>query len=141
MTPEHKWDHRFLELATLIASWSKDPSTQVGAVIVDPITRHIKSVGYNGFPRGIFDDPAILEDRPAKYALMVHAEENALLNAEQSVRGFTLYCTLFPCLEKCTKQIIQAGIKRVVTYANPDYPRKTHFQLEGSQKRLDRLGI
>lgn len=136
-----KWDRRFLELATFIASWSKDPSTQVGAVIVNPETRHIISVGYNGFPRGIFDDPAILNDRPSKYALMVHAEENALLNAGQSVRGYTLYCTLFPCMEKCVKQIIQAGLTRVVTYSNPDYPRKTEFQLDGSQKLLTKVGI
>lgn len=109
-----KWDLRFLELAEHIKNWSKDPSTQVGAVVVDD-NRHVVSMGYNGFPRGVADDPDRLEDRPTKYKFVVHAEINAIVNAPTSVRGCTLYSPLFPCNE-CAKAIIQSGIKRVVSY-------------------------
>lgn len=108
-----KWDNRFLELAEFIAQWSKDPSTKVGAVIVDH-DRIIIGTGYNGFPRGVVDDPDTYENRPAKYKQIVHAEANAIINSTLKVRGFTLYTTKFPCSE-CTKLIIQSGIARVIT--------------------------
>lgn len=78
------WDDRFLELATVISSWSKDPSTQVGAVIVDDDNRVI-SIGYNGFPKGIKDDHR-LSNRDLKYEMVVHAEANALLFANAPVK-------------------------------------------------------
>jgi dCMP deaminase len=109
------WDQRFLDLAEHIAQWSKDPSTKVGAVIVDEKKRVI-SVGYNGFPRGVDDSPERYEDRPTKHLFVAHAERNALDNAPLMVDGCTLYCTLEPCIG-CAKGIIQKGIKRVVTYA------------------------
>ncbi len=110
------WDKRFLELAEHVSAWSKDPSTQVGAVIVDA-KRRILAVGYNGFPRGIDDNPDILADRDEKYSLTVHAEMNAILNsgAMPRLEDATLYATLFPCNE-CAKAIIQAGVTRVVSY-------------------------
>ena len=115
-----KWDNRFMDLAKHIATWSKDPSTQVGAIIVDDHKKVI-GMGYNGFPRGIKDTEERLNDRPTKYSLVVHAELNAILNAKlDSPVSFvhnTLYCTLFPCSE-CAKAIIQAGIKTVVA---PDW--------------------
>jgi len=67
-----KWDRRFLEMAGLVASWSKDPSTQVGAVIVRP-NKTIVSVGYNGFPRAVRDDQSLYQDRPTKLMRTVHA--------------------------------------------------------------------
>lgn len=108
------WDNRFLSLTSLVASWSKDPSTKVGAVIVDEKNR-ILALGFNGFPRGISDDDR-LQDRNTKYEMIVHAEINAILQGKD-VEGATLYSTFFPC-PRCAAVIIQAGIKRVVSQAN-----------------------
>ena len=108
-----KWDKRFLELAKLIGSWSKDPSTQVGAVIVDENNRLV-SVGYNGFPIGIEDNQRLF-DREEKYDIIVHAEVNALMFANKSVEGCTLYTWPFPPCSRCAGLIIQSGITRVVS--------------------------
>ena len=102
-----------MELAKHIASWSKDPSTKVGAVIVD-YDRRVIGTGYNGFPRGVNDDAARYQEKAVKYRLVVHAEANAILNAVKSVWGHTLYTTKFPCTG-CAKLIIQSGISVVVT--------------------------
>jgi dCMP deaminase len=112
------WDERFLDLAVHISRWSKDPSTQVGSVIVRP-DKTIASVGYNGFPRGIEDDERLF-DRPVKYGLVIHAEMNAILNAKEALNGYTLYewppTTHAPTCERCAAHVIQAGITRVVGY-------------------------
>lgn len=108
-----KWDGRFLELAALVASWSKDPSTRTGAVIVRP-DRTVVSLGYNGFPRGIEDRPELLADRREKYLRVIHCEENALITAQQSIRGCTLYTWPFPSCTNCAAKMIQAGVARVV---------------------------
>lgn len=108
-----KWDRRFLKLAGEIATWSLDPSTQVGAVIVRP-DRTVASIGYNGFPRGMSDDPALYADRETKLSRVVHAEMNAILNAHSSVDGFTLYTSKLPPCDRCAVHVIQAGIRRVV---------------------------
>lgn len=109
------WDHHFVSIASLIATRSKDPSTQVGAVIVKDKT--ILSTGYNGLPRNVNDDVPERWERPLKYDWVVHGEENAILNAVRigvSVKDSILYVTpLSPCL-KCAKAIIQSGIKQVV---------------------------
>lgn len=110
-----KWDRRFIDLMNVVGSWSKDPSTKVGAVIVRPDLT-VASIGYNGFPRGIKDDLR-LEDRPTKYSLIVHGEINAILNAHGPVRGCTLYVPFPPC-DRCAVQVVQAGIARVV-YVEP----------------------
>src|SRR5690349_10218483 len=102
------WCIKFLDLAHHVAMWSKDPSTQVGAVIANDM-KLVVGIGYNGFPRGVDDDPRRYKDREAKYPRIVHAEVNAILNAVSSVAGCTLYCTHYPCNE-CAKTIIQAGI-------------------------------
>ena len=78
-----KWDRRFLELAEHISTWSKDPSTKVGCVVVGE-DREIRSTGFNGFPRGIEDDAERLEDREQKYPLICHAEENAIMHAART---------------------------------------------------------
>ena len=110
------WDEYFMGLAHLSALRSKDPSTQVGAAIVDENHR-VVSVGYNGFPQGVSDadfpwkrEGSTLE---TKYAFVVHAELNAILNSQRSVRGCTIYVSLFPCNE-CAKAIIQSGIRKIV---------------------------
>ena len=109
-----KWSERFMHLAEHVATWSKDPSTQVGCVIVDKHNR-VVSLGFNGFPRGIKDLVNRYEDKETKYLFVAHAERNALDNAPLSVEGCTLYSPLLPCNE-CAKSIIQKGITKVVSY-------------------------
>ena len=106
------WDERFLDLATHVAGWSKDPSTQVGAVITRP-DRTIASLGYNGFPRGADDSPELYADRTIKYARVVHAEMNAILHAREPMHGYTLYLT-HPTCSTCAGCVIQTGIERIV---------------------------
>jgi dCMP deaminase len=111
----NKWDVRFMELAELVASWSKDPSTQCGAVIVDQ-ERRVVSVGFNGFPRGTDDNPDMYVDRKIKYLRVQHAERNAILFARRGdLTGCTLYVWPMPPCAQCAGAIIQAGIFRVVT--------------------------
>ncbi|WXU00613.1 MAG: hypothetical protein Ctma_1339 [Catillopecten margaritatus gill symbiont] len=111
-----KWDERYLSLAKEIASWSKDPSTQVGAVTVGS-KKEVLSQGFNGFPRGIDDAKARYNDRETKYKFVVHAEMNAIYNATYSgtsLDGATLYVHGLPICSECAKGIIQVGIKKVI---------------------------
>ena len=110
------WDNRFLDMAKLVSTWSKDPSTKVGAVIVDSSHRLI-SVGYNGFPQHITDNERLL-DREKKYDIIVHAEVNAILFANKKVNGCTLYTWPFQPCPRCAGLIIQSGISRVVSVRN-----------------------
>lgn len=107
------WDRWFLGLAQYVSSASKDPSTKVGAVIVDE-NRRIVSTGYNGLPQGVEDTDERLNNRELKYKLIVHGERNALLFASKPVHGCTLYTTPFMPCSVCAGMVIQAGIKRVV---------------------------
>ena len=132
------WIHRFLRLASHIASWSKDPSTQVGAVIVHPVTRVILGLGYNGFPRSVEDHPDRLNNRPVKYSMIVHAEVNAILNASTSVRGAFLFLTYPPCNE-CAKLIIQSGIERVYAYKTTD--ERWLAAIATTQTMFDEAGV
>jgi dCMP deaminase len=107
-----KWDTRFLDLAKHVASWSKDPSTQCGTVIVRP-DRTIASVGFNGLPRGVEDIPERLMDRDKKLQYVVHAETNAILASREPLNNYSLYVWPFqPCCH-CAAAIIQSGIKKV----------------------------
>jgi dCMP deaminase len=108
-----KWDSRFIDLARLVASWSKDPSTKVGAVIARP-DHTVAAIGYNGFARGVRDHTERYADRETKYAMVVHAESNALLSSRESLEGYTLYVTPIPPCSQCAAAIIQRGIRRVV---------------------------
>lgn len=109
------WDDRFMGLAKEVSSWSKDPSSKVGAVIVGP-DHEVRATGYNGFPRGVEANPERWE-RPAKYIYVVHAEANAIANAAMSgtsSNGCTIYISgLLPC-SACAGAIIQSGITKVV---------------------------
>lgn len=110
-----KWDTRFLDLAERVGTWSKDPSTKVGAIIVRP-DRTIASLGFNGFPRHIKDEYG---DREHKLLRTVHAELNAILSAREPVKGYHLYVSpLFPCAN-CAAAIIQSGIKYVTARMGP----------------------
>ena len=120
------WDEYFMGLAHLSAMRSKDPSTQVGAVIVSGEHR-VVSIGYNGFPNGCSDDEFPWDREgdfgATKYPYVVHAELNAILNSKNDLRGCSIYVSLFPCNE-CAKAIIQSGISEVVylsdKYADTD---------------------
>ena len=123
-----KWHKRFLDLADTFASWSRDPSTRVGAVIVRP-DRTVASLGFNGFPRGVIDDPDRYNNREIKYKFTCHAEANAIVSAHGSLVGHTLYSSpLHPCNE-CAKLIIQSGIKSVVTRPPVDPRWKDSFSV------------
>ncbi|CAB5496830.1 dCMP deaminase [Bathymodiolus thermophilus thioautotrophic gill symbiont] len=116
MNTLNKWDKRYLSLAKEIATWSKDPSTQVGAVTVGS-KKEVLSQGFNGFPRNINDSEERYNDRETKYKFVVHAEMNAIYNATYSgtsLDGATLYVYGLPICSECAKGIIQVGIKKVV---------------------------
>jgi dCMP deaminase len=122
-----KWDSRFLDLAKLVSTWSKDPSTKVGSVIADQNNR-IVSLGYNGFPVGIVDNDR-LEDRETKYKIVVHAECNAMMFANASLKNCTIYTYPFMPCPKCAGMIIQAGITNVVSYDNEPERWKDDFEI------------
>jgi len=134
------WEEYFMGVAMLSAKRSKDPSTQVGACIVSPDNK-IVGTGYNGFPQGCSDDefPWSRDGGrfESKYAYVVHAELNAILNSNGSVRGCTIYVALFPC-EECAKAIIQAGIKEVV-YASDKYSETDGVR--ASKRMLEAAGV
>ena len=115
--PVTKWDKRFLQLAQTVASWSKDPSTKVGAVIVRS-DRTVVNVAFNGFPRGADDRQELYDDRELKYARVVHAEANAIVTAREPLHGYTIYVTPFMPCTACAGLIIQARIRRVVSIEN-----------------------
>lgn len=130
------WDEYFMGIALLSAMRSKDPSTKVGAAIVKD--KRVLSLGYNGMPRGVKD-----EDMPwgksssnpleTKYPYVVHAELNAILNANKDLTGSTLYVTMYPCNE-CAKAVIQAGIVEIIylenKHASEDSVLASKFMLE-----------
>lgn len=120
ITFSEKWDYRFMELAAHISTWSKDPSTKVGCVVVGP-GKEIRAQGYNGFPRNVNDNIAGRQMRPIKYAFYEHAERNAVYNACSfgvSLKDCTMYVTMPPCAD-CARAIIQTGIKQVYFMAPP----------------------
>lgn len=118
-----KWHNRFLELAKHVSSWSKD-TTKVGAVIVQPETKKVVGMGYNGFPRFVNDDPERYADRDTKLKFVCHAELNAILNANGPVAGCDIY--VYPTMMKpaacpeCSKAIVQSGIRTLYYYKNDD---------------------
>jgi|TARA_B110000914_G_scaffold112312_1_gene98302 dCMP deaminase len=117
-----KWGDRYLNLAKEVSTWSRDPSTKVGAVVVGDHGQ-LLSQGYNGFPRGVGDSAARYKNRDVKYKLVVHAEMNAIYNAGLngiSLDGATLYVYGCPICNECAKGIIQVGIKKVVSLRPKD---------------------
>ena len=133
------WDEYFMGVALLAARRSKDPSTQVGACIVSP-EKIIISTGYNGLPNGCSDDeyPWGREGEETKYPYVVHAELNAILNANgRDLRGSKLFVALFPCNE-CAKAIIQAGIKTLV-YESDKYSDTPSTR--ASKRMLNAAGV
>jgi dCMP deaminase len=135
------WDDCFMSMAIIASKRSKDPSSQVGAVIVDN-DHKVVSIGYNGMPRSLDDKDLSWnknEGLDNKYLYVCHAEFNAILNVRNgsSVNGCTVYVTLFPCNE-CTKAMIQTGIKKIV-YLDDKYADTVG--IKASKKMLDLAGI
>ncbi len=133
------WDEYFMGVAMLAALRSKDPNTQVGACIVSP-DNIIISTGYNGLPNGCSDDvyPWEREGAETKYPFVVHAELNAILNANgRDLRGSRLYVALFPCNE-CAKAIIQSGVKEVL-YLSDKYADSPSTR--ASKRMMDSAGV
>jgi dCMP deaminase len=135
------WDEYFMGIAMLSAKRSKDPSTQVGACIVDKDNK-VVGIGYNGFPIGCSDDNLPWdrqsdEANQTKYPYVVHAEANAILNSTKDLHGARIYVDLFPCNE-CAKLIIQSGIKEVV-YLSDKY--KDTDSVKASRKMFNLSGV
>ena len=126
-----------MDLAKMVATWSKDKSTGVGAIIVDD-EKKIVSAGYNGFPRGIDDDVACRHESPEKHHWTIHAERSAILEADIPLKGMTLYCTFFTC-SVCAQEITQKGFKRVVApepdWNHPRYGEGQKIALEMYKER------
>lgn len=136
------WDEYFMGVALLSAQRSKDPSTQVGACIVDA-KNHVVALGYNGFPLGCADEDfpwerAADDSYDTKYPYVVHAELNAVLNKNSnSLEGCRIYVGLFPCNE-CAKVIIQSGIREVI-YISDKY--KETSSVKSSKRMFDASGV
>ena len=134
------WDEYFMGVAILSSKRSKDPSTKVGACIVNQ-DKKIVGIGYNGFPAGCSDD-VFPWDREGdylecKYPYVVHAEPNAILNSTVPLKGATIYVTLFPCNE-CAKLIIQSGIREIVYMGDKYAGTPTDI---ASKRMLEAAGI
>ena len=146
-----RWDQYFLSLCCTAAGMSKDPSTGVGAVIVGP-DREVRSMGFNGFPRGI-DDDRRLSDRDTKLRIIVHGEMNAILAAARvgiRVDGCTMYLAARsvdgsiwggpPCI-RCTVEAIQAGIREIVSFPLKSSPSRWHDDLAAAHDLLREAGV
>jgi dCMP deaminase len=121
-----KWDNAYIEMAQWVAQkFSKDRSTKMGCVIVGP-GLEVRSIGYNGFPRGVNDNIEARHARPAKYLWTEHAERNAIYNAARGhteLDGCTAYVPWFPCMD-CARGLVQSGITTVVAFKpNFDDPK------------------
>ncbi len=111
-TTQAQWDDYFLKISETVALKSKDPSSQMGCVIVDK-NKRVVSVGFNGLVRGADESKMTLSERPMKYHFVIHSEMNALIYARQDLEGCTLYNRVATC-DNCLKHCLQAGIKRFV---------------------------
>jgi len=111
------WDDWFLGMAKYVATASKDPSTQTGALIVRP-DNTVASLGFNGFPRRMNDHEKLYADREIKLSRIIHCEMNAILHCKEDMKGYTLYIWPFLPCDRCAVHIIQSGIKKVVAPKN-----------------------
>jgi dCMP deaminase len=123
-----KWELRYLEMAKLVSTWSKDPSTKVGSVIVDSDNTVI-SVGFNGLPRRIQDTDQRLNNRDIKLKMIIHAEINAIITAKRPLNGTTIYTYPFMSCSQCAGMIIQSGICRHISYKTNNERWKDSFDL------------
>lgn len=139
---ERRWDQRFLRIAREVSLWSKDPSTKVGAVIVDQ-DRRILATGYNGFPIGVDDSDVRLHDRETKLRYTIHAEMNAILNCSRmgvSTLDTKIYVWGLPTCPDCAKSIVQSGIRRV-SYVSPEDRPEWNEAFRVSKLLYDEVGV
>ena len=121
-----RWDDNFMNLARNVATWSKDRSRKVGCVLIGP-AKEVRSMGYNGMPRGVNDEVEARHQRPAKYLWTEHAERNAIYNAARvgtPLLGCICYLPWYPCMD-CARALVQAGIVEVVA-VEPDWLDATY---------------
>lgn len=136
-----KWDSRFLRIAHEVQSWSKDPGTKVGCVLVK--NKRIIATGYNGFPANLSDALPLYENRDYKLAITIHAEQNALFNAAKNgtnTEGCFAYVTFPPC-SQCAAALIQAGVK-IVYSPDPKFaPERWQKTFYIANKILTEAGV
>lgn len=135
------WLDRFMKLANETASWSKDPSSKVGCVLVDPVDRTVVGMGFNGYPRGV-NDSIDVDERDIKYMKVIHAEANAILQADRGkLRGAYAFVTHPPC-SNCTGLLIQAGIAHVFcTAGSPEMMMRFKDSFEQSCLMASQSGV
>lgn len=140
-TSQKEWDEYFMKIAEAVAAKSKDPSSKLGCVIVDP-NKRVVSVGYNGLVQGADESKMTLKERPMKYHFVIHSEMNALLYAQKNLNGCTLYNHIATC-DNCLKHCLQAGIKRFVykelrvhSYATDPQKSMTNYETDEAIVRL-----
>jgi len=139
--PATHWDRRFLELARFIAQWSKDPSTKVGAVIVDE-QNAIVSVGFNGLPIGVEDTAERLTERDDKLRMVVHGERNAMIFAQRSLKGCKLYTWPFMPCAQCAGMVIQHGIYEVIApEASPEIAERWAKDIELTEQMFEEANV
>jgi dCMP deaminase len=138
-----KWELRYLSMAKLISSWSKDPSTKVGAIAVGQHGQ-VLAQGYNGFPRGIVDLHERLIDRETKYAFTIHAEMNCIYNSSLSgvsLAGSTMYVYGLPMCHDCAKGALQSGVKAVVCAFDDTMLQKWEESWKISRTMFEEAGV
>jgi len=142
------WEEYFFSMAELAATKSKDRSTKVGCVIVGP-DNEVRSIGFNGFPRGINDDIDERHERPMKYSLTEHAERNAVYNSCRMgvpLKGCRLYANWLLCVE-CARAIIQVGIVEIIYDARDEEAKRKKWDVrwkenfELAQSMLEEAGV
>jgi len=135
----NQWERRFVGLALYYSSFSKDPSTKVGCVLVNDLNVPV-GLGYNGFSRESDDAREFLEDRSKKYPRTIHAEENAIYNSTENVRGSVAYITHPPCVP-CINRLSQNGIKEVRFIVGDDEEFQKRWNLDDSMDEIKRLNM
>lgn len=132
------WDTYYLAVCRAVAARSKDPTTQIGCIIIGP-AHEIRTTGYNSFPRNIKDDVPERLLRPEKYFWFEHAERNAIYNAARAgtpLEGCTAYVEVMPCMD-CARAIVQAGISKVVV----DSDRMQEYSSEFYGPQFERVPL
>jgi dCMP deaminase len=135
------WDRRFLRIAEEVASWSHDPGTKVGCVLVSD--KRMLSVGFNGFPHTLSDSLELYQDREYKLAVTVHAEANAILNAAKNgakTESCAAYVTFPPC-SQCAAALIQAGVAKVVCPDPASAPERWRANFKLGNEMLYNSGV
>ena len=138
-----KWHNRYLELAQQVATWSKDPSSKIGAIAVGS-KGQVLAQGYNGFPRGIEDNESRFENKELKYKYVVHAEMNLIYNASYngvSLDESTVYVTGLPVCSECAKGLIQVGVQQVIMPTQEDTPDKWVESFKLSKELFEEAGV